>query len=187
MGRTRREAEPSLPAPKGGSEAQRKPGLRAIGGAASRLAAPIVAKSGGGIAARIKVAWPEIVGTELAAITWPESLSAAGILRLRVVPPEALALQHRAPIVIDRVNAYFGRAIVSRIAIVQGPLPSRPQERPRRRTVSAHEADAIDRQIAGIGDSGLRAALAQLGRAIAATHAMRAERREELHAPSKTL
>jgi hypothetical protein len=173
MGRTRREAEPSLPAPAGRSEPRREPGLRApglhaIGIDASRVAAPIVAKSGGGIAARIKAAWPEIVGTEFAAITWPESVSTAGVLRLRVVPPEALALQHRAPLVIERVNAYFGRAVASRIAIIQGPLPSGPAPRPQRAPIPAADADAIDRQVAGVGDSGLRAALAQLGRAIAA-------------------
>lgn len=169
MGRTHRKAEPSLAAPERGIEPQRKPGLRAIGVAASRLAAPIVAKSGGGIAARIKAAWPEIVGAELAAATWPESVSSAGVLRLRVVPAEALALQHRAPVVIERVNAYFGRAVAARLALVQGPLPSRPRQQPRRASISTREADAIDRQVAGVGDSELRAALARLGRAIAAT------------------
>ena len=144
--------------------------MRAIGIAASRLAAPIVAKSGGGIAARLKAAWTEIVGAELAAITWPESVSSAGILRLRVVPFEALALQHRAPLVVERVNAYFGRAVAARLAIIQGPLPSGPAApRPRRATIPGAEADAIDRQVAGVGDSELRAALARLGRAIAAT------------------
>ena len=165
MGRTRREAEPSLAAP----AAQREPGLRAIGVAASRLAAPIVAKSGGGILARIKAAWPEIVGAELAAATWPESVSSAGVLRLRVVPGEALALQHRGPIVIERVNAYFGRAVAARLTLVQGPLPSRPRLQPRRASIPAQEADAIDRQVAGVGDSALRTALARLGRAIAAS------------------
>jgi hypothetical protein len=143
--------------------------LRAVGVAASRLAAPIVAKSGGGVGARLKAAWPEIVGVELARVTWPESVSSAGILRLRVLPGEALALQHRGPVVVERVNAYFGRAVASRLAIVQGPLPSGPTRRPQRPTIPAAEADAIDRQVAGVGDSGLRAALAELGRAIAAT------------------
>jgi hypothetical protein len=144
------------------------PGLRAVGIATSRLAAPIVAKSGGGVAARIKAAWPEIVGAELAATTWPESLNSGGVLRLRVVPGEALALQHRGPVVVERVNAYFGRAVAARLALVQGPLPSPPPRRPRRAPIPAQEADAIDRQVAGVGDSGLRAALAGLGRAIAA-------------------
>jgi hypothetical protein len=169
MGRTHRKAEPSVPAPQREIEPQRVPGLRAVGLAASRLAAPIVAKSGGGVAARIKAAWPEIVGAELAAITWPESLSSGGVLRLRVLPGEALALQHRGPVVVERVNAYFGRAVAARLALVQGPLPSRPpRQRPRRAAIPAQEADAIDRQVAIVGDSELRAALARLGRAIAA-------------------
>jgi hypothetical protein len=165
MGRTHREAEPSVPA----AAPQREPGLRAVGIAASRLAAPIVAKSGGGLAARLKAAWPAIVGAELAAATWPESLSSGGVLRLRVVPAAALALQHRGPVVVERVNAYFGRAVASRLAIIQGPLPSRPSPRPQPPAIPATEADAIDRAVAIVGDSELRAALARLGRAIAAT------------------
>jgi hypothetical protein len=174
MDRKHEGTEPSVPAPEPRREpglrepGLRAPGLRAIGIAASRLAAPIVAKSGGGIAARIKAAWPQIAGAELAATTWPESLNPGGVLRLRVVPSEALALQHRAPLVVERVNAYFGRAVASRLAIIQGPLPSQPQPRARKIPIPAAEADAIDRQVAGVGDSELRAALAQLGRAIAA-------------------
>jgi hypothetical protein len=142
--------------------------LRAIGVAASRLAAPIVAKSGGGVAARLKAAWPQIAGPELAAATWPESLSSGGVLRLRVVPAEALALQHRAPLVVERVNAYFGRAVASRLALIQGTLPTQPARRTRKIAIPAAEADAIDRQVADVSDSDLRAALARLGRAIAA-------------------
>lgn len=170
MGRMRRETEPSVPASAAPREpGPRAPGLRAIGLAASRVAGPIVAKSAGGVAARIKAAWPEIAGAELAAIAWPESLSAGGILRLRVIPAEALALQHRAPLLVERVNAYFGRAVAARLALIQGPLPSGPARRPLPPPIPAADAAAIDRQVAGVGDSALRAALAQLGRAIAAT------------------
>lgn len=170
MGRTRRETGPSLPAAEPRREpGLRAPGLRAIGPAVSRLAAPIVAKSGGGVAARIKAAWPQIAGAELAALTWPESLSSGGVLRLRVVPAEALALQHRAPLVVERINAYFGRAVVARLGLVQGPLPLRAAPPRRARAIPKAEDDAIEQQVAGVGDSELRSALARLGRAIAAT------------------
>jgi len=169
MGRTRREAEPSLAGPERPREpGLRAPGLHAIGIAASRLAGPIVAKSGGGVTARIKAAWPAIAGAELAAIAWPESVGSGGVLRLRVTPAHALDLQHRAPLVIERVNAYFGRAVAARLAIVQGPLPFAPPPRPRQAPIPAAEAETIERQVAGIGDSELRAALAELGRAILA-------------------
>jgi len=172
MGRTRQpdqsaKPESSLTGPT--QERERQPGLRAVGVATSRLAAPIVARSGGGVLARIKAEWPAIIGRELAAATWPEALGSGGVLRLRVASAIALDLQHRAPLVIERVNAFFGRPVATRLALVQGPLPSAPPSRAPSRTIPPAAEAALDRQVAGIADSELRAALARLGRAILAT------------------
>ena len=165
MGRTRKQPEPSVPIP----EPPREPGLRAVGVAASRLAAPIVAKAGGGVIARIKAAWPAVAGAELAAVTWPESLGSGGVLRLRVAPAHALELQHRAPLVVERVNAYFGREVATRLSLVQGPLPFAPPRRPAETAIPTAAEEALDRRLTDVADSELRAALAGLGRAILAT------------------
>ena len=40
-----------------------------------------------------------------------------------MTPAAALELQHRAPLLIERVNLFFGRPAVTRLILVQGPLP----------------------------------------------------------------
>jgi len=146
---------------------ERRPGLRAAGLAASRLAAPIVASRGGGALARLKAEWGTIAGVEFAAASWPEALGRGGVLRLLAAPARALELQHRTPLLIERINLFFGRPVVARIALVQGPLPL-PPARPKRHLEPPAPADAaaLERQLAAVEDAELRAALNGLGRAV---------------------
>jgi hypothetical protein len=151
-------------------------GLRPIGEAASRIAAPIVVRRGGGVLVQLKAQWHAIVGADLALQTWPEKLGRDGALRLRVVPGFALDLQHRALLVIDRINIFFGRAAVTRLVLVQGPLPltgSAPagsgSDAPGAAGGDAgafdsevFDPEAFDSRLAGIDDPELRAALAGL-------------------------
>ena len=153
-----------------GAQSERRPGLRAIGLAASRLAAPIVGRGGGGVLARLKAEWPAIVGAQLAAATWPDRLSRDGVLKLRIPGTLAPDLQHRAPLLIERINLYFGRAAISRLVLVQAPLPL--PSAPARRApppLPASEAQSLDRQLDAVADPELRAALARLGRLIVAS------------------
>ena len=150
-------------------QGERRSGLRPIGEAASRIAAPIVARGGGGVLARLKAEWSAVVGAELAARTWPEKLGRDGALKLRVVPGFALDLQHRAPLVIDRINLFFGRAAVTRLVLVQGSAASgglgagRSGGRARRPRIRADAIRACSIRVSGIDDPELRAALAGLG------------------------
>jgi len=151
-------------------EGERRQGFRAVGVAASRIAAPIVARRGDGAIVRLKAEWAAIAGTEWAAISWPMALGRDGALRLRAATAAAaLELQHRAPLLIERINLYFGRAAATRLMLVQGPLPlGMPPSGPPRRSVTQGEARAVDEQVGSVADPELRAALARLGRAIAA-------------------
>ena len=154
---------PSLPAPPRQSE--RNQGFQAVGVAVSKLAVPIIGKRGGGTLIRLKTEWTAIIGAEWAAAAWPCALGRDGVLTLRVAAMAALELQHRAPLLIERVNLYFGRPVVTRLALVQGPLPvalppiSVPVGPPL-----ASEVDALDERVSGIADPELRAALARFGR-----------------------
>ncbi len=155
-------------------ESERRPnlrqgGLRAIGAAASRVAAPIVARRGGGVLGRLKAEWAAVVGEEFAAATWPAALGRDGALKLRVASSVALDLQHRAPLVIERINLFFGYAAVARLVLVQGPLPLPVPPRPAPPApLSAAEAKALDARLAEIADPELRAALARLGQLVLA-------------------
>ncbi len=143
--------------------------MRAAGIAVARVAAPIVARRGGGVLGRLKAEWAAVVGAELAALTWPESLGRDGALKLRVASHLAVELQHRAPLVIERINLFFGRAVVARLVLVQGPLPlAAPPATAMPMLLSAEEATALDIRLSDIADPELRAALAGLGRLVLA-------------------
>jgi hypothetical protein len=155
----------SLAGTESGSE--RRPGFRAAGASVAKVVSPIVARHGGGILARLKAEWAAIVGPELAAVTWPEALARGGILKLRVASAKALELQHRSPLVIERINVFFGREAVTRLALVQGPLPlPAPAPSQPTRPLGPGEAAALDQQLAGVASPELRDALAGLGRRV---------------------
>ncbi|HEX3537561.1 MAG TPA: DciA family protein [Stellaceae bacterium] len=150
-----------------GATGERRPGLRAAGLAASQVAAPIVSKRGGGVLARMKAEWAAVAGAEVAAASWPEALGRGGVLRALVAPVQALELQHRAPLLIERINLYFGRPVVVRIVLLQGPLPlATAVAKPAIPPPAAADSAALQRQLAVIEDTELRAALNRLGRAV---------------------
>jgi hypothetical protein len=151
-------------------ESEHNQGFRAVGVAVSKLAAPIVARRGGGILVRLKSEWPAIIGPDCAAVTWPMALGRDGVLKLRAASTAALELQHRAPLLIERINVFFGRLVVTRLVLVQGPLPlDSPPSRAGLCPLAAVGLDLVRGRLAGIADPQLREALARLGRAVAGT------------------
>lgn len=148
--------------------AARQGGFRAVGGAVARIAAPIMRRRGGGILVRLKAEWAAIVGAESGAASWPVALSRDGALKLRAPSAAALELQHRAPLILERINGHFGRPVVARLVLQQGSLP-RPADpiRPMPGRLSAREESALDGRLSAVADPELKAALARLGRAVA--------------------
>jgi hypothetical protein len=128
----------------------------------------------------ILAAWPEIVGERLARhcrpskLEWPKRRrkeSAApdsGTLVVRVEGVFAIELQHLAPVVIQRINAHYGWACVSRIVLQQDRI-GRGGRLAQRSRVDPTRASEVQRAVAGIADDGLRAALDRLGTAAVAT------------------
>lgn len=115
--------------------------------------------------------WEDIVGPELAGRTeplklvWPrrEDPFSTGILTVRVEGAYALELQHLSPVVIERVNRYFGWACVGRLAIRQGPV-TRKGRKPSLPAEPAPEAVAqVERNLGEFEDEELKSALARLG------------------------
>lgn len=127
--------------------------------------------------------WPTIVGPELAAhavperIRWPRRVDdsdrerpgrrTGGVLVVRVDGPMAVEIQHRAPLIAERINAFYGYFAVAGVKVVQGPLPARQTpERPRPGRVDETDAAKLAEDVREIGDDGLRAALLRLGRGV---------------------
>jgi hypothetical protein len=145
--------------------------MRAIGANLPRIATPVLGKQGLG-EAQLLQQWTAIVGDDLARHCWPVKLTfrrgerREGTLRLRVVSALALELQHREPVLLERINAFFGYRAVIRIALVQGAAPPGPQRPPAPRPLASTERQALDQRLDGVADERLRAALERLGSAI---------------------
>ena len=137
---------------------------------------PVLARQGFG-EAEILMHWPEIVGEGLAKhcrpvkLQWrprgvasdPEGRAEPATLLVRVEGAFALALQHMAPVVLERVNVYCGWRCVGKLVMKQGPLPvSPPSAAPPPRADPAVRARATE-LAAGVDDARLKAALIGLG------------------------
>ncbi|MEL6663314.1 MAG: DciA family protein, partial [Pseudomonadota bacterium] len=125
---------------------------------------------GAGIA-RLKAQWRELVGEDLAKYCAPEKLSGKKgerTLTLRVIPQAAPIIQHQGEQIRSRLKTAVGGHI-SKLKIVQGPLPGAPAPTPvnlRPRTLSASELSALERAAAEIECPRLRAATVSLGKAM---------------------
>jgi len=115
--------------------------------------------------------WNDIVGAEVAAhceplrLKWPRGgdvdAPEPATLVLRVEGPVAIEIQHLSPVILERVNRFFGWRAVGRLALRQAPLARRPAPPVR----PAPDAEAAARLAATLAvvDEGLRNALARLG------------------------
>jgi len=117
--------------------------------------------------------WAEIVGERYAKVSSPESIKfpmgkkSGGVLTLLVEGAHSPLLQHLAPLIIERVNRFFGYEAVNRVVFRQGRPSVRKVEapRPELRPVPKELGEGL-RQIT---DPELRACLESLAGRIAAT------------------
>jgi hypothetical protein len=117
--------------------------------------------------------WSEIVGERYAKVSSPESIrfptgrKGGGALTLLVDGAHAPLMQHLAPLIIERVNRFFGYQAVNRVVFRQGRAPAAASgpTRPNLRPVPKELGEGL-REIA---DPELRACLESLAALIAAT------------------
>lgn len=81
-------------------------GGRSLGAVLTKVTAPVLRRHASP-AARLMLDWEEIVGPALARLSAPRRL-AAGTVTIACAGPVGMELQHRAPQLIERINAYFG-------------------------------------------------------------------------------
>ena len=142
-------------------------------GGRARSAGDIVGKVGGVafkrfgfIQGAVVSRWTEIVGERYAKVSSPESIrfpagrKTAGVLTLLVEGAHAPLMQHLTPLIIERVNRFFGYQAVDRLVFRQGRPAARPSpvKRPSIRPVPKELGEGL-RQIA---DPELRACLESL-------------------------
>ncbi|WP_254432524.1 DUF721 domain-containing protein [Magnetospirillum sp. SS-4] len=159
------------PPPRGEREPDRRThGLIAIAVPCQRVTRPVFGKHGFAGGALV-VDWPAIVGSAVASHTLP--------VRIRFPPKErvdgtltvkvdsgafALEVQHLEPLILERINGYFGWKAVARLKLAQGPLPEPRKPRPAAPPPSAPPGPVLLEKLAGVEDPDLREALARLGR-----------------------
>lgn len=114
--------------------------------------------------------WPDIVGVALADCSLPERLTFprdedhGGTLYIRVQGSMAPELQHFEPMVIERINSYYGYSAVVRLVYRHGPVPTRDRNTRRPEPdLTDSQRKALEDQLAGVKNPQLRAALYQLG------------------------
>jgi hypothetical protein len=79
----------------------------------------------------------------------------------------ATLLQHEAALVIERVNRFFGYNALSRMKILQAPLPKRREAHaPSVAALDSQEEANLESMLQGVTDPDLRAALESLGRSM---------------------
>jgi hypothetical protein len=143
---------------------------------------PVLTRRGFGLTGLV-LYWDDIVGERLATMSRPikvqsptrrnspaaESGTARAALVVRVETGYALELQHLAPVVVERVNAYFGWRCISRLVLMQGPVAARPAARRAMVRPLDKAAETAAADIAGeVLDEPLRHALIRLGARILA-------------------
>jgi hypothetical protein len=118
--------------------------------------------------------WKEIVGDRYAKVSCPESIrfptgkKSGGVLTLSVEGAHAPLLQHIAPLVIERVNRFFGYEAINRIVFHQGRAPAAPARPQRPQAVAVPKE--LGEGLREIADPELRACLESLAAKVVATN-----------------
>ncbi|MGE5502796.1 MAG: DUF721 domain-containing protein [Actinomycetota bacterium] len=142
-------------------------GMVSIAMPAERVTRPAFGKHGFAGGALV-VDWPAIVGSAVAAhtlpmrIKFPPKLRDHGVLVIKVDSGAfATELQHLEPLVVERINGYFGWQAVERLQLQQGPLPRPKRARPQP-AASKPPSPSLQARLDAVDDPELRAALERL-------------------------
>jgi hypothetical protein len=115
--------------------------------------------------------WAEIVGERYAKVSTPESIrfpggkKSGGTLTLNVEGAHAPLIQHLAPLIIERVNRFFGYEAVDKVAFRQGRAASSAPK--LQRPAAAPVPIELGEGLRQIGDPELRACLESLASKLA--------------------
>lgn len=150
--------------------------LRGFEAASGLVKDPVrsVGESRGFAVAKLLTNWADIVGDDLASCTQPVKIGygregMGATLTILSASAQAPVVQMELPRIRDRVNACYGYAAISRIAITQtavtgfedGQTPFAPKPAPQK-TIAPEIALAAVETAQGIQDTTLRAALETL-------------------------
>ena len=147
-------------------------GPRRIGQTVPEVAGKALGKRGLAFGSLIND-WPSIVGHQLSLRTAPDKLSFPrgkredAVLHIRAMGAIALELQHLEPLIIEKINGFFGYKAVSKLRLVHAaPVATRTLRAPQVRPLSMDEEITVMSATSAIEDEGLRDALERFGRSL---------------------
>ncbi|MEZ5757477.1 MAG: DciA family protein [Emcibacteraceae bacterium] len=123
----------------------------------------------------ILIHWKEIVGAVLAKSSLPERLIMpkhneydgirAGTLHIRVEGSFAPEMQHLEPLVIDRINSYYGYKAIEKLVFHHGMINPVPEKKKYQKPIlNDSQKSELDSLLKNIKDDKLRKSLLRLGR-----------------------
>jgi hypothetical protein len=136
-----------------------------------QLATP-VSQRHGFIRASILLDWHLIVEEQFADFCHPEKITfplgrhAGGILTLRTSSGFALALGHLEPLIIEKINRYFGYKAVERLHLKNGPVNPPVRKTPPNPQISPAQLAHLENLTTDINNEKLRIPLIELGKGI---------------------
>lgn len=142
--------------------------LTRVGSLVNKLVTPACQKQGF-VQASILLDWSQIVGAKFAEtclpvkVTFPYGQRQNGRLHVQVSSGLAPELSFLEPMILERINRYFGYGAIGKLFIHQEPLAPR-LHRPKKVQQDLPETrQALEDQLSDIQDEGLRTALLNLG------------------------
>jgi len=115
--------------------------------------------------------WPLIIGQRLSHQTRPLSLKFhqqgpyRGVLLLQVSPAWVLLIQQSEPMILEKINQYYGYKAVDKLRLFQSPIKHTVNET-KHIPKTFPDIEAVDNTLSEIPDSPLKQALKNLGNAI---------------------
>lgn len=156
------------------STKDRNKGPRAIDSLMSGAARRVFRKQGF-VEASVITKWRQIVGDMLAEHCLPERMrfprgkKNGATLVIRSEGAFALELQHLEPLILERINTFFGYLAVEKIQILHGALPpSKPSTATGKIKIILSDDDQkqLDKLTKSIEDQELRSAIRTLGHSV---------------------
>ena len=118
--------------------------------------------------------WAEIVGERYAGVSSPESIrfppgrKSGGVLTLIVEGAHASMLQHVAPVIVERVNRFFGYPAIERLSFRQGRMAAQAKRREPAAPPPPLSVE-LGESLRAVADPELRAVLESLAQGLAAS------------------
>ena len=147
--------------------------MTAINSPLSSITRPIFQRRGF-LDGKIIQDWALIVGKTLSAISLPEKITfpqgkrRQGTIHLRLDNAAfATEVQHLQPLILERINRYFGYSAVANLRIIHGYMNKKESFKSVPfGSLEESEEKELDRKLSNITDPGLRLALKNLGSAV---------------------